>query len=116
MKQQKPIQPAPEYGKVSTGWVKALGNMLFHHQFIRNLPERIVEEFDAAAARGEGLEVAFLQDPMSKLFELHPIGVINGLLAQKNMTLVGQFDEAGEFIGLDVKPNTRFGEPVDATQ
>src|ERR1035437_10081273 len=87
------------------------------HQFLTTetcdeLPQEQQAAFDEDA--GElGAEFVWCGDEGSGTFGLRMIGIINGLLARNDQTLMMQYDENDHFIGLKVADRTRFGVSVE---
>jgi len=72
-----------------------------------------VDAFDAAAD-DLGIEFLWHADEGSGDVCLRMIGVVNGLLARNDQTMMMQYDEDGKFIGLIVANQTRFGRSTEA--
>lgn len=88
------------------------------HQFLTTETcEKLSQEQQAAfdeAAVDLGVEFLWNDHEESGTFGLRMIGLINGLLARNDQTLMMQYDENGNFIGLKVADRTRFGVSVEA--
>lgn len=83
---------------------------------MKGIPAELVDEYEAAAKRGEVPEFAFISNDGGKTYDLRIAGVLNGLLKHQNMTLVGHFtdDHKPKGVGVSIQLGKRFGEPVTA--